>query len=212
MMYARLSFTGGPRRICRQRAFSCQLKTRRSSSFLNAACIRIRSVKEQPSPLLYTGRTRDFLERGASRGRCAIGSSQQAYRRGAVRCLERGLGHLLWGLGAGERRAAETRRTAQRPPLLPVPIADQNGELFFSEGISVSHLFPQKGRRARPRPAPPHDGDEGPYLGAPRSPGPRRAVLGEPGRRAAETRRTAPEAGRTRRARPYCGPKRRTFF
>jgi hypothetical protein len=45
------------------------------------------------------------------------------------------LPYLLWGLGAGERRTAETQRTAQRPS----PYY-QNGELFFSEGISVSHL------------------------------------------------------------------------
>ena len=37
---------------------------------------------------------------------------------------------------------------------------------FFSEGISVSHLLPRKGQRAQPRPALPHDGDKGSYLGS----------------------------------------------
>ena len=83
---------------------------------------------------------------------------------GEIRVGEGALAYLLQDLGAGERRAAETRRTAQCPLLSPVPLAETKSSktenFFFNEGISVSHLFPPE-MGTRPRPAPPHDSDNG---------------------------------------------------
>jgi hypothetical protein len=66
-------------------------------------------------------------------------------------------------LASGARRRREEPRSAL--PYYPSLLRTKTENFFFSEGISVSHLFPQKGRRARPRPAPPHDSVKGSYLG-----------------------------------------------